>query len=74
MGDFEIDTELSISLVEVTPVLWDRTDDIYKKRNETKKGTDRILYLSSRKLLSSRRCSKKTPFGEYCHKLLSKAN
>ena len=58
MGDFEIDTELSISLVEVTPVLWDRTDDIYKKRNETKKGTDRILYLSSRKLLSSRRCSK----------------
>lgn len=61
MDDFEIDTELSISLVEVASVLWDKTDDIYKNRNETKKGTDRILYLSSRRLLSSRRCSK-TPF------------
>ena len=58
MGDFEFDTELSIFLVEATPVSWDRTDDIYKDRNETKKGTERILYLSSRRLVSSRMCPK----------------
>jgi len=38
MGDFEIDKELSISLVEVTPVLWDKADDICKNRNETKRA------------------------------------
>jgi hypothetical protein len=37
MGDFEFDTELLISLMEARPVLWDRTDDIYKGRNEKKK-------------------------------------
>jgi hypothetical protein len=36
MGDFEFDIELLISLVEARPVLWDKTDDIYKDRNETK--------------------------------------
>jgi hypothetical protein len=35
MGDFEFDTELLISLVKARPVLWDKTDDIYKDRNET---------------------------------------
>ena len=38
MGDFEFDTDLLISLVEARPVLWDKTDDIYKDRNETKKA------------------------------------
>ena len=38
MGDFEFDTDLLISLVESRPVLWDKTDDIYKDRNETKKA------------------------------------
>ena len=38
MGDFEFDTDLLISLVEARPVLWDKTDDIYKNRNETKKA------------------------------------
>jgi len=42
MGDFEFDIDLLISLVEARPVLWDKTDDIYKgKRNE--KGTERSL-------------------------------
>ena len=36
MGDFEFDTDLLISLVEARPVLWDKTDDIYKDRKETK--------------------------------------
>jgi len=38
MSDFEFDTDLLISLVEARPVLWDKTDDIYKDRNETKKA------------------------------------
>jgi hypothetical protein len=58
MGDFEFDIELLISLVEVKPVLWDKTDDIYKDRNETKKSMGRSLYLPLRRLRSSRRCSK----------------
>jgi len=38
MGDFEFDINLLMSLVEARPVLWDKTDDIYKDRNETKKA------------------------------------
>jgi len=42
MGDFEYDVDLLISLVKARPVLWDKTDDIYKdKRNE--KGMERRL-------------------------------
>jgi hypothetical protein len=53
MGDFEFDIDLLISLVEARPALWNKTDDIYKdKRNE--KGVERSLYLSSRRLRSSR--------------------
>jgi len=37
MGDFEFDIDFLIFLVEARPVLWDKTDDIYKDRNETKK-------------------------------------
>jgi len=36
-GNFEFDTDLLISLVKARPVLWDKTDDIYKDRNETKR-------------------------------------
>jgi len=36
MGDFELDIDLLISPVEARPVLWDKTDDIYKDRNERK--------------------------------------
>ncbi|XP_063592448.1 uncharacterized protein LOC134769612 [Penaeus indicus] len=35
MGE-EIDTERLISLVQERPVLWDKTEDIYKDRNATK--------------------------------------
>jgi hypothetical protein len=38
MGDFELDTDLLIYLVKARPVLWDKTDDIYKDRNEMKKA------------------------------------
>jgi len=37
IGDFEFDTDLLISLLEARPLLWDKTDHIYKDRNETKK-------------------------------------
>ena len=36
MGDFEFDIDLLISLVEARPVFWDKTNDIYKNRNEMK--------------------------------------
>jgi len=58
MGDFEFDIDLLISLVEARPVLWNKTDDIYKdKRNE--KGVERSLCLSSGRHRSSRGRSKK---------------
>jgi len=36
--DFEFDKDLLISLLEPRPVFWDKTDDIYKDRNEKKKA------------------------------------
>jgi hypothetical protein len=46
MGDFEFDIDLLISLLEARPVLWDKTDDIYKDRNETKKAWGEVcIYL-----------------------------
>jgi len=53
LGDFELDIDLLISLVEARPVLWDKTDDIYRDRNETKKAW-REVCSSSRRLRSSR--------------------
>ena len=38
MSEFEFDINLLISVVEARPVLWDKTDDIYKDRNETRKA------------------------------------
>ena len=38
MGDFDFDNDLLISLAEAMTVLWDKTDDIYKDRNETKRA------------------------------------
>jgi hypothetical protein len=37
VGDFEFDIELLLSLVGARPVLWVKTDDIYKNRIENKK-------------------------------------
>lgn len=34
----DIDLEVLIFLVEARPVLWDKTTDIYKDRNATKKA------------------------------------
>jgi hypothetical protein len=49
MGDFDFEIELSVSLVEARPMLWDKTDDTYRQeRNE--KGVKRSLYLPSRRL------------------------
>jgi hypothetical protein len=38
MSDFELDIEMLISLMESRPMLWDKTDDIFKDRNVTKKA------------------------------------
>jgi len=49
MGDFEFDIELLISLVEAGPVLWVKSDDIYRQ-DRNQKGMGRSLYLSSGRL------------------------
>ena len=38
MGDFGFNIELLISLVDARPDLWNKTDDTYKDRIETKKA------------------------------------
>jgi len=34
MGDFEFDVDLLISLVEARPLLWDKTDNIYRQKRK----------------------------------------
>jgi len=48
MGDYELDIELLISVVNARPVLWDKTDDIYKDRIETKKAWREVCLSSGR--------------------------
>jgi hypothetical protein len=38
MSDFEIDIELLISFVEARPVLWNKSSDVYKDRDSTRKA------------------------------------
>jgi len=38
MSDFELDIELLFFLKESRPMLWDKTDDICKDKNMTKKA------------------------------------
>jgi hypothetical protein len=51
MDDFELDIEFLISLVETTPVLWYKKDNIYKDRIKIKRvWTEVCACLSSRRL------------------------
>ena len=56
MGDFEFNIGLLISLVEARPVLRDKTDDIYRDRNETKKVRREVCICLQEDLGSSRIC------------------
>jgi len=56
MGDFEFDIDLLISLVEARPVLWDKTDNIYREGNETKKTWREVCICLQEDLRSSGRC------------------
>jgi molybdenum cofactor biosynthesis enzyme MoaA len=73
MGDFEFDNDLLISLVEARPVLWDKTDVIYKDRNETKKAW-REVCVSLQEDFEALRDVQKNAFCEYCHNLLNTAD
>jgi len=42
MDDFEFDIDFLISLVEAKPVLWDKTDDIYRDRIEAKNAWRKV--------------------------------
>jgi len=70
LGDFEFDTDLLISLVEARSVLWDKTDDIYKDRNETEKVW-REVCICLQKDFEALGDVKKNAFDEYCHNLLN---
>ena len=72
MGGFEFDIELLVSLVEARPVLWDKTDDIYRQERKVT-GMERRSYLSSRDF-EALGDVQKNAFGEYCHNLLNTAN
>jgi hypothetical protein len=69
-GECEFDTELSISLVESRPVLWDKTGDVYNDRKETKKvwGEACICLQEDFEALVG---VQKKDFGEYCRNLLN---
>jgi len=45
MGDFVLDIDLSLAVVEVRPVLWDKTDDIYRERKETKHKRHEVKFV-----------------------------
>ena len=72
MGGFEFDIELLVSLVEARPVLWDKTDDIYRQERKVT-GMERRSYLSSRDF-EALGDVQNNGFGEYCHNLLNTAN
>jgi len=73
MGDFQFDTDLLISLVEARPVLWDKTEDIYKDRIETKKAW-REVCICLQEDFEALSDVQKNAFGEYCHNLLNTAD
>jgi hypothetical protein len=72
MGDFEFDIDLLISLVEARPVLWDKTDNIYKDRNETKKAWREVCICLQQDFKALGDVKKKA-FVDYCHNLLNTA-
>jgi hypothetical protein len=43
MSDFEFDIELLISLVEAGPVLWVKSDDIYRQDRNKRYGQQFVL-------------------------------
>ena len=73
MGDFDFDIDLLISLLEARPVLWDKTNDIYKDRNETK-TTWRKVCICLQEDFEALGGVQKNAFGEYCHNLLNTAD
>jgi len=73
MGDFDFDVELLISLVDARPVLWDKTDDIYKDRIETKKAWGEVC-VCLQKDFEALGDVKINACTEYCLNLLNTAN
>lgn len=43
MTNVEVELDVLISLIEVRPVIWDKTSEIYKDRNETKNAWREIF-------------------------------
>lgn len=60
-----IDSEVLISLVESKVVLWDKTLDIYKDRNATRKAWGEVC-LALKPDFGSLGDKEKNTFGKYC--------
>jgi hypothetical protein len=73
MGDFEFDIDLLISMVEARPVLWDKTDDIYKDGNKTKKAR-REVSICLQEDFEALGDVQKNALVEYCPILLNTAD
>jgi hypothetical protein len=72
MGDFEFDINFLMSLVEARPVSWDKADDIYKDRNDTKKARRGVCICLQEDFVVQG--DVKNAFVEYCHNLLNAAD
>jgi hypothetical protein len=59
--------------VETRPVLWDKTDDMYKDRNETKKAWTEVC-ICLQNDFEALEDVQKNAFGEYCQNLLNTAD
>ena len=51
-------------------MLWDKTDDVYRDRNETKKAW-REVCVCLQEHFETLQDAQKNAFGEYCHNLLN---
>ena len=54
-------------------MLWDKTDDVYRDRNETKKAW-REVCVCLQEHFETLQDAQKNAFGEYCHNLLNTAD
>jgi len=71
IGDIDFDKELSIFLVEARHVLWNKTDDIYKDRNETKQAWREVCVCLQEDFEAVD--VQKISCHKYCHYLLNTA-
>lgn len=66
----DIDTEILISAVECRPILWDKSQDLYKDRNGTKNAWEEVC-VELKSNFNSLQNNEKNEFGEFVYFLLN---